>query len=293
MLRHRLLVGSALGAVVLASMFWPGWPGAALFLCFGAFLVVTGLCEFHAMAAALGHPGLPWTSALAGVGFMLVGPVSAWLLPDSPLHLAGALDGLALALLLVSLAVGLLRDEPSRASLTRCGVSLAAVAYVAWTTAFLGKLYFSGVDGRRLVLFLIVVVKMGDTGAFALGTLTAKLPGGNHKLCPRLSPKKSWEGLLGGIVASLACAFWLWRLWPESMGLDGVQVVNGTTVVLFGLLAPVVGLLGDVAESGLKRASGAKDSGKIPGLGGVLDILDSIIPVAPLFYAYIHLLAAL
>ncbi|MBT7301569.1 MAG: phosphatidate cytidylyltransferase [Victivallales bacterium] len=122
--------------------------------------------------------------------------------------------------------------------------------------------------------------------------MTAKLPGGNHKLCPRLSPKKSWEGLFGGVIASLACAFGLLHLWPESMTLHGVQVVNWAVALAFGLLAPVLGLLGDVAESGFKRASGFKDSGRLPGLGGVLDILDSLIPVAPLFYACIHLLAA-
>ena len=75
------------------------------------------------------------------------------------------------------------------------------------------------------------------------------------------------------------------------MALQGVQVVNWGTALFLGLVAPIVGLMGDVAESGLKRASGFKDSGNLPGLGGVLDILDSVIPVAPLFYAYIHIVA--
>jgi phosphatidate cytidylyltransferase len=75
------------------------------------------------------------------------------------------------------------------------------------------------------------------------------------------------------------------------MTLDGVQAVTRTTALVFGLVAPCLGLLGDVAESGFKRASGFKDSGKLPGLGGVLDILDSPIFVAPCFYAYLILTA--
>lgn len=292
MLKHRLAVGIPLGVLALAAFLWPGWPGSLLFLAFGAFLVVVGLKEFHDMADAMGLPGARRASTVAGLGFLLAPPLAAILSPQSPVHLAGALDAAVLTLLLALLAVDLLRAGPSRESLARCGVSLAAVAYVAWSVSFLAKLYFSGVDGPRLALFAVVATKSADIGAFVLGSLTAKLPGGNHKLCPRLSPKKSWEGLVGGILASLACCFGLLRLWPDSLTLDGVQAVTRTTALVFGLVAPCLGLLGDVAESGFKRASGFKDSGKLPGLGGVLDILDSPIFVAPCFYAYLILTAA-
>lgn len=291
MLRHRLAVGLPLGCLALAGFLWPGWPGMVLFLGFGAFLLVEGLREFHNMAQAMGLPGNRRASYAAGLGFLAGGPVAFWLAPQAPVLVAGSLDGIVLAVLLVLLALGLFREGPSRESLTRCGVSLAAVAYVAWASSFLAKLYFSGTGGPRLVLFVVVATKSADVGAFVLGTLTSKLPGGNHKLCPRLSPKKSWEGLLGGILASLACCFGLLWLWPHTMTLHDTRVVTWVTALLFGLLAPVIGLLGDVAESGFKRASGFKDSGDLPGLGGVLDIMDSLIPVAPLFYAYIHLIA--
>jgi phosphatidate cytidylyltransferase len=262
-----------------------------LFLGFGAFLLFEGLREFLNMAQAMGLPGSRSASYLAGLGFLLAAPLSAWGAPEHPALLAYALDAMVLGLFLALLALGVLQEGPSRHSLTRRGVSLAAVTYVAWSMSFVAKLYFSGSDGPHLVLYLIAVTKAADMGAFAVGSLTAKLPGGNHKLCPRLSPKKSWEGLLGGIAASLLCAFALLLLWPSSLSLRGVQVVTGTTALFLGLLAPILGLLGDVAESAFKRASGFKDSGNLPGLGGVLDILDSIIPVAPLFYAYLHLLA--
>jgi phosphatidate cytidylyltransferase len=291
MLSHRLAVGLPLGLLALASFLWPGWPGAALFLCFGLFLVVEGLREFHNMADAMHLRGNRTASYAAGIGFVLAAPLAARFAPEAPVVAAGSLDALVLGVFLVLLALDLFKGTPDRLALVRCGVSLAAIAYVVWGSSYIAKLYFSGVDGRRLVLFLVVVTKASDVGAFTVGSLTAKLPGGNHKICPRLSPKKSWEGLGGGIVASLACAFGLHFLWPDTMTLHGVQVVNAGAAVFLGCVAPVVGLLGDVAESAFKRASGFKDSGNLPGLGGVLDILDSVIPVAPVFYAYIHFLA--
>jgi len=292
MLRQRLAVGLPLAVLALAAFLWPGWPGSLLFLLFGGFLVAYGLNEFHDMAEAMDLPGVRRASTAAGLGLLFAPLLAAILHPHSPIYLAAALDAAVLTLLLVLLAVHLFRAGPSREALVRCGVSLAAVAYVAWSVSFLAKLYFSGEDGPRLALFAVAATKSADIGAFVLGSLTARLPGGNHKLCPRLSPKKSWEGLFGGILASLVCCLGLLRLWPDSLTLDGVQAVTRTTALVFGLVAPCLGLLGDVAESGLKRASGFKDSGKLPGLGGVLDILDSPIFVAPCFYAYILLTTA-
>jgi phosphatidate cytidylyltransferase len=283
MLKHRLAVGLPLGCFALASFLCPGTLGAVLLLLFGAFLILEGLREFHNMAKAMGFPGSRRISYAAGVGFLLTAPIAAWLAPEQPMLLAGALDAMVLGVFLTLLAMSLLREVPSRESLSRCGVSLAAVTYVAWGMSFVAKLYFSGADGQYLVLYLVVVTKIADVGAFTIGSLTA---------CPRLSPKKSWEGLFGGMVASLACAFGMLHLWPGSLSLHGVPVITTGTALFLGLLAPVVGLLGDIAESGFKRASGFKDSGNLPGLGGVLDILDSIIPVAPLFYAYLHLVVA-
>lgn len=292
MLKQRLAVGLPLGLLALAAFLWPGWPGSLLFLLFGGFLVVAGLNEFHDMAEAMHLPGVRWASSLAGLALLLAPFLVGAATSRSPVRLAGAMDAAVLTLLLTLLAIDLFRAGPSREALVRCGVSLAAVAYVAWGVSFLAKLYYSGVDGPRLALFAVAATKSADIGAFILGSLTAKLPGGNHKLCPRLSPKKSWEGLFGGILASLACCFGLLLLWPASLTLDGVQAVTWTTALVFGLVAPCLGLLGDIAESGLKRASGFKDSGKLPGLGGVLDILDSPIFVAPCFYAYLMLAAA-
>jgi len=135
---------------------------------------------------------------------------------------------------------------------------------------------------------------MADVGAYVTGTLTAKMPGGNHKLAPRLSPKKSIEGLVGGTVFSVATALALAQIpgflsfHKSALGIEVVhRLFNMAELVSIGVLASVIGLIGDLIESALKRAASLKDSGSIPGIGGMLDVLDSLIPISPLFYAYI------
>ncbi len=200
-------------------------------------------------------------------------------------------------------------------------VSIGIFFYLAWTLHFIPGLYFyrdyynpiNGgtphlfTTGKRLLLFLIVVTKLADVGAYAFGSMTAKLPGGNHKLSRLVSPKKSWEGLLGGILFAAVGSVILyflglpgeWQLSIEGSSEQMKQTLSQlpklpTLPVLplwacigMGAVAAIVGLLGDLLESCLKRAANFKDSGKIPGIGGILDVLDSIIPMAPLFYAVV------
>ena len=144
-------------------------------------------------------------------------------------------------------------------------------------------------DMRPILFFMILVTKIADTGAFAAGSWTAKRPGGNHKLIPLVSPKKSWEGLIGGTVASVVTGLICYFCWPGSVSINGVKLFGIAEVIVIGILASVIGLLGDLAESALKRAAGAKDSGHLPGIGGILDTLDSLIFVSPLFYAYLSI----
>ena len=119
------------------------------------------------------------------------------------------------------------------------------------------------------MLFLIAVSKSMDTGGYIFGMLSGKfLPGGNHKIAPTVSPKKSWEGFFGGMILTVlaACCFHWWgdlKLW---------------WCVTAGALLAVGSFFGDLTESALKRRCGIKDSGSyIPGMGGALDVLDSFI----------------
>ena len=119
------------------------------------------------------------------------------------------------------------------------------------------------------LLFLIAVSKTMDTGGYIFGMLSARLlPGGNHKIAPSVSPKKSWEGFAGGLVLTVlvACCFHWWgdlKIW---------------WCVVSGVVLALGSFFGDLTESALKRRCDVKDSGNyIPGMGGALDVLDSFI----------------
>lgn len=130
-------------------------------------------------------------------------------------------------------------------------------------------------SGAFLVLFLAVVTWASDSAAYYAGTLWGK-----HPLMPSISPKKSYEGLLGGLIGAIAAAL-LAQLWF-------VSTFSWTDAVALGILLTLTGLVGDLFESAIKRRAGVKDSGGIlPGHGGMLDRIDSLLFTAPTFYYYV------
>ena len=145
--------------------------------------------------------------------------------------------------------------------------------------------YFGSYVGVNLVLLLILVTKFGDIGAYSIGTLMSKRASGNHKIVPSISPKKSWEGTIGGVIVSIIAVFIITRCFNYGMHFEW------WIVCLLGLLLFIGGFVGDLSESALKRITGIKDSGSIiPGIGGVLDLVDSLLINAPLFYLFLKLL---
>ena len=139
-------------------------------------------------------------------------------------------------------------------------------------------------SNRWLMLALFILLWVNDSGAYIVGSLMAKRKGGNHKMFPRVSPAKSWEGLIGGFIFDLIAGYVFFRIgWTADMGL-----VNS---LVFALVMGIFGTLGDLMESLFKRTLGVKDSGKfMPGHGGVLDRFDSLllaVPVAYFFFVYL------
>ena len=124
---------------------------------------------------------------------------------------------------------------------------------------------------NKMLLYVVMIVKCSDIGGFVFGLSSAKLmKGGNHKLCPSISPGKSWEGLLGSIIFScvFSCAF---------MPITGFAVAQALKL---GVVAALVGTAGDLVESKFKRWVGVKDSSAFKftnGMGGILDMLDSLL----------------
>lgn len=137
---------------------------------------------------------------------------------------------------------------------------------------------------KWLMLALFILLWVNDSGAYIVGSLMAKRKGGNHKMFPRVSPAKSWEGLIGGFGFDLIAGYVFFRVgWMGDMTL-----MNS---LLFALAGGVFGTLGDLMESLFKRTLGVKDSGKfMPGHGGVLDRFDSLllaVPVTYFFFVYL------
>lgn len=133
-------------------------------------------------------------------------------------------------------------------------------------------------QGTWLVLYLILITKMGDLGAYAVGSLL-----GRHTLMPRISPKKTLEGFVAAVLSSTLTAL-------IAQPLLGQQPIFGRPAspvlsIVLGLIVGICGQLGDLAESLLKRDCQVKDAGSLlPGLGGVLDVIDSLLFTAPILY---------
>ncbi|MBN2448929.1 MAG: phosphatidate cytidylyltransferase [Lentisphaeria bacterium] len=285
MLRDRLLAAVPLCLAGLIALTVDGWVGKAVFGLLCLVLALKACGEFFDLAALAGARGYGALTAVFGCLYLLAaaaGPSPSW---------GEGARVLVLGSFLCLCFLAVLRTGPvRRLSLAPVWLSLGGFLYLFWSTSFLVRLYFLFPDGggRLLLLYVVLITKMADTGAYVVGTLTARRPGGNRKLVPSISPGKSWEGLAGGVAAGVLSSVIFVLLAGDGSGVLGLG-----TGLLMGLLAPFVGLLGDLAESALKRAAGAKDSGRMGGLGGSLDVLDSLIPMAPLFYAFVALRLAL
>ena len=135
--------------------------------------------------------------------------------------------------------------------------------------------------GEWLIFFLLLVTWASDTGAYLVGTLY-----GRHRLAPTISPKKTVEGLVGGLIGAIIVGYAArWWFLPALSGLD---------CLILATLLTITGLWGDLTESAMKRSVGMKDSGRIlPGHGGMLDRLDSLLFTAPVFYYYVTLASRL
>jgi phosphatidate cytidylyltransferase len=151
--------------------------------------------------------------------------------------------------------------------------TLFGIIYVSWFFSFLIKIRYLP-QGIGLLSMLLLITKLGDIGAYLVGSRFGKIP-----LMPHISPKKTVEGALGGLFFSVLGA------------LAGNTLIglNYWHAVIIGIALGILGQLGDLSESLMKRDCQVKDSGSIfPGMGGVLDAIDSLLFTAPVFYFYMH-----
>ena len=293
MLKHRLISAAFLISILSVALFYKGTVGAVVFTIVGAVVLARGLKEFFTMLEKVGYRGFPTLTCSVGAIMFLSVALPSLISGGSKGY--PELEILVITAFVITGFIRVFKSEDHKNGLLQHLVSIGGLMYVCWTINFIAKIYFiEGVEmsGRYLVLFLVAVTKSSDIGAYFTGTTTAKiLKGGNHKIAPTLSPGKSWEGFWGGCALSVIVALVLVGTLGENLYVNGQQVITYTWAVVIGVTFGTLGFLGDIAESVLKRSSGMKDSGSIlPGMGGIMDVIDSLTLVAPLFYCFIQIM---
>jgi len=243
---------------------------------FGGIITLLGvlsLLEFFNMAEKRNLAPIRLPGIIVGVASILAVFWSLAIRRDA--DLAVDIEFAVLLCIVPILGVWQLFAPKSKSSIAPIASTLFGIVYVAFLLNILQMIrYFDG-NGHWWLLFFIVVSKMSDTGAYCVGSLIGK-----HKMIPRVSPGKTWEGFVGGIGFSVI-ASWAFFSFANIH-------FNGMTLpwaIGLGVILGVGSVLGDLIESLMKREADMKDSGNFfPGIGGILDLLDSLLFNAPIMY---------
>ena len=243
------------------------WLPPAVFLVVLGLVVVVAADELLAMARSAGHATGRWLPLLATAGVM----AASWCWGPAGVSAATVATVIALPTL------QLRHPRSPEGSLSGTAVATFAALYLGLTGACLGWLRTlpDGDLGIRLLLFFLATIWVGDSGAYYVGSRV-----GRHRMSPRISPNKTWEGLAGSVVTTFAAAAACKALFSLPFGWDHTMAL----AAILAVAAPV----GDLVESQLKRDTGVKDSSTlIPGHGGLLDRTDSLLYAAPPVLAYV------
>jgi len=287
---RRLLSTLLLWTVILLAMF-SGNPivSDSAFLLLVAFLALAGLVEFYGMVEKCGLACFK-ISGVAGGLLLLVGTflqVNGKLgINNSPARVNDFETGFLILFVLGLCIRQLVSKSNAAVGLTAIATTLFGLMYVPWLLNFIQKINFfpfapgSPADaGKFFLLYFILITKFSDMGAYAVGSLI-----GRHKMIPRISPGKTWEGFGGAIVVSTLASVVFVHLLNARM-----PRMNWVHAVILGVLLSLGAVVGDLIESLFKREAGIKDSGRFfPGIGGILDLLDSLLFNAPIMYLYLR-----
>src|SRR5688500_11065332 len=251
-----------IASILIASLWW-------LFVLLAVAAMVLALLEFYLLAKKLQLKPDPAIGYVAGAALVTIS------LLNDPASVLLALF-VIIALTIVTLVVATLSGAPFDKMIASAGATILGVLYIPLLGSHLVSLRtgFDPTLSAHLLSFFFMVLMGADAGAYYVGRAFGK-----HKLAPSISPGKTWEGAVGGVLAALAMGalahFWFFRELP-------LKYILPLSVVM-----TLVGIFGDLAESALKRGAGAKDAANIlPGHGGLLDRLDSLLFNAPLIYYF-------
>ncbi|HEY4951838.1 MAG TPA: phosphatidate cytidylyltransferase [Verrucomicrobiae bacterium] len=280
---RRSITTVILWTVILIALFSSNpLVSHGVFILIIVFLALAGLAEFYGLVGKCGLACFKWCGLLGGVLLMvgtflnLTGHIGT---SGSPARVNDFETGF-LILFVLGLCVRQLSAKSNATGIVAIATTLFGLMYVPWLLNFIQKInFFSGVDGKFYVFYFMLVTKFSDTGAYAVGSLIGK-----HKMIPRISPGKTWEGFGGAIfLSTTASLVFVYFLGNHMAGMNWVHAI------ILGVVLSSTAVVGDLIESLFKREAGMKDSGKLfPGIGGILDLLDSLLFNAPIMYLYLR-----
>lgn len=272
----RSLTGAVYVALICAAVLLGGWWFIALFSLF----TILALNEFYGLcnSSSGGENAITRVLDIAG-GLILsigLGCVNIGLLsPFTVRVLGGTFFTVYLLYLVVRLVAQLYSQESS--PLSNLAYSYMGQMYIALPLGLM-SMYYTFPDGPAMLLAMFVMIWLSDTGAFLVGSLI-----GRHKLFPRISPGKTWEGFFGGVLFAVGSAFVFKLCFPAFFTAFSLGTLCG-----LGLVVSIFATWGDLVESLIKRTLGVKDSGSLlPGHGGILDRIDSLLLVIPASLLYL------
>jgi phosphatidate cytidylyltransferase len=280
---RRLASTVVLWTGILAAMFsGHRFLADGVFAVMVAFLALTGLVEFYGLARKRGLPCFKVSGVIGGVLLMCgtFAHLHGWLgISNGPARVNDFETGF-LILFVLGLCLRQLVSRDNSAGLSAIAITLLGLMYVPWLLNFMQKInFFPGVEGKYFLLYFILLTKFSDMGAYAVGSLI-----GRHKMVPRISPGKTWEGFAGAVLVSTSASV----VYEHFLG-NHLMGMNLFHAVVLGIVLSTTAVVGDLIESLFKRECGAKDSGHVlPGIGGILDLLDSLLFNAPIMYLYLR-----
>lgn len=263
---HKRIISAVLFLPVFYLVVWKLPPVYFTILVLAA--VIIGLHEFYLMGQARGQ------RPLVAVG-MVLGALVVLDFYHPVFPAVGKLFISAIALMVILIA-RLFSSRPVEGAIEDVSTTFLGVFYVAMLFSFQIAIRM-GDHGKQWLVFLYFIIWASDIGAYAVG-----IPFGKHRLYEKVSPKKSIEGLGGALLASAGMAL-LCRVWF-------MPAISPIEAVCIALVLAAIGTIGDLVESLFKRSAGIKDSGSIiPGHGGILDRMDSMLFAAPVLYYYLRM----
>jgi phosphatidate cytidylyltransferase len=275
----RLISSFVLWCFIAAMIFSKWAPGSLLCIMLCALL---GQWEFYRAQEQKGLKVYKRSGVFCG---FLLFAVSWYFLIYNPdrLEMLPRFEALLFILVIIGALVRLVVSGiPAVNPVISVALTLLGFFYVPYLFNYVSLIAFwpnSLNESAFVLLYLLAVTKFSDIGAYGVGMWIGK-----HKMIPRVSPGKTWEGFAGGMLASLAVSIALVHIFRIQMPGFGLR-----DAVILGVLLPLASVVGDLAESVVKRDAQIKDSGKaIPGIGGMLDLIDSILFTAPVLYFYLY-----